>query len=375
MDFINDISTESVFAMIKDYYYSMTGRQMQIGSDEFAVAATVSYIFGVLVNRFNEMAKQRYINTATGAYLDAIGLSYDVPRPAPVHATCYVSVEVDQNGVGLGAGTFIIKNGDGLWFTPKEDITIDAPGEDNIIFVGVESNDIEKENNIPIGALNEVVTPIAGVTTVANTTPTGGAYTEFPYDDTGDDGYRRYIIEKRSASSAGGPAASYEMRAKETDSRVKSAYCTRFTDSWYVPNKAIIYLAMGTISDAEKALVISQVKAALEAEEFKPVCDIIEVNAADLVPIQAAVRVGLTTENAVKGEAFWNKKYEEYQNILMSTLGKPFNCSELAARCLEPDEEGVRCEYVAMYQAEYQYVPCTQRECVALVLGVTYEII
>ena len=44
MDFINDLSTDSVFELIKQYYRDEQGKEIQIGSDEFAMASMMAYV-------------------------------------------------------------------------------------------------------------------------------------------------------------------------------------------------------------------------------------------------------------------------------------------------------------------------------------------
>ena len=239
MEFINDVSTESVFELIKQTYKTETGKDLQIGSDEFAIATVVAYIFGVLVQKFNAQAKQRYLATATGDYLNALGETFDIERPAPVHASCLVSV-VTSAAVTLTAGEFLIADDNGIQFTPSETTALEAGGG-TVLFVGYGNDNVLDENNIEIGAITEIVTPMAEVESVSNIGVTGGAKDEFPDTDAGDEAYRAYIIEKRSGVSVGGPATAYEQRAKSADGRVVDAYCLRYTDGSFVPGTAHVY--------------------------------------------------------------------------------------------------------------------------------------
>ena len=43
MEFINDLSTDSVFELIKQYYRDEQGKEIQIGSDEFAMASMMAH--------------------------------------------------------------------------------------------------------------------------------------------------------------------------------------------------------------------------------------------------------------------------------------------------------------------------------------------
>lgn len=377
MDFIDDISTESVLELIKSEYFSATGKQIQIGSDAFAIATVVAYIFGVLVQRFNAQAKQRYISTATGEYLNAIAETFDIQRPAPIHATCLMDVTVEGYGtVYLQAGSFIVSDENGILFTPQEDLTLTSPGDTDVPFIGVDKNpDVLAENNIDIGAITTIDTPITGVTAVTNSTVTGGAKDTFPNTDEGDDLFREYIIQKRSAMSGGGPAAAYEQRALEADGRVLDSYCTRYTDSWYEPNKAKVYIGLGDIDSDTADIVVSRVETALLDPSWKPVCDIVEVYQANAVSIQMSITVGLSAQYSVSGRAKFEADLDAYKSHLMSHLGEAFSVSELARRALTPDSDGVKCEYVQLYNPAQNYIPVERRKWAKIVAGVTYVIV
>lgn len=374
MDFINDISTESVLELIKAEYHSATGKQIQIGSEAFAIATVVAYIFGVLVQRFNAQAKQRYISTATGEYLNSIAETFDIERPKPIHATCLMDITaVGYDPIFLEAGVFTVSDTNGIAFTPSEDLTITAPGESGVMFVGSDRNaSVLDENNIDIGAITSIDTPVTGVTAVTNSTITGGAKDEFPDTDEGDDLFRAYIIQKRSAMSGGGPAAAYEQRALEADGRVLDAYCTRYTDAWYEPNKAKVYLALGNVDQDTADIIVARVEAALLDVSWKPVCDVVEVYQASAQTIQISIEVGLSAQYSVSGRAKFEADLETYKEYLLSHLGEAFSVSELARRALTPDSDGVKAEYVTLSDPTKNYVPVDSRTYAALITGVSY---
>lgn len=352
IEFINDMTTESVFELIKQYYRELTGKDIQIGSDEFAIATVISYIFGVLVQKFNTQARQRYLSTATGAYLDALGETFDIPRPVPVHASCTVHVDV-SGSVILVPGDFIVSDDHGIQFTPVETVSISV-GSD-ILFIGYENERVLDENNIEVGKITEILTPIDGVLGVSNTTVSGGARDEFPDTDEGDDAYRQYIIAKRSAVSSGGPASAYERRAMETDARVLDAYCLRYNDSGFEAGKAKVYILVQLDDENAEAEVIERVRIALTDASWKPVCDTVEVYMAEMQNISPSFNVGLTAQNAVSGREKFERDVREYCSYLKSHLGKAFSLSELCRMAQTPDENGVRTEYVSVVNPSYTY--------------------
>ena len=374
MDFINDISTESVLELIKANYFETTGKQIQMGSDEFALSSVVAYIFGVLVQKFNAQAKQRYLSTATGEYLNALGDTFDLPRPAPIHAVCRVAIHVSHMVV-LMPGEFIITDANGVQFTPVETIEFGEAVE--ILFVGYENENVLDENNIEIGALNVIKTPVDGVTSVSNTTVTGGARDEFPYNDEGDEEYRQYIIAQRSAVSVGGPAAAYEQRAKEADARVLDAYCVRYTDDEYEPGKAKIYVLTDTDTEGEQSTVLERVRAALLDPSWKPVCDVVEVNAAETSSFNLSLSVGLSAKNAISGRTKFENDLRDYLDEIGSHLGEAFSLSELCRRAQTPDENGVKTEWLSTDGGQHLYEPVAKTTALRGITwdGVYYEIV
>ena len=359
MDFINDITTDSVLELIKQYYRDSTGKELQIGSDEFAIAATVAYIFGVLVQKFNAQARQRYLSTATGEYLDALGETFNIPRPKPIHASCTLLVDV-SHAVTLVPGEFVVADDNGIRFTPAE--TVEFNEGMKILFVGYGNENVLDENNIEIGKITNILTPLDGVLSVTNTTVSGGARDEFPDTDDGDELYRQYIIAQRSAVSAGGPAAAYEQRAKAADGRILDAYCVRYADGEWEAGKAKVYILVNVDSQNEEDEILERVRIALTDETWKPVCDTVEVHTAYRRTIAPMFTVGLTTKNAVAGRAKFEKDVQEYCDYLTSHLGEAFSLSELCRRAQTPDENGVKTEYVAALDPNFTYLTMGKTE-------------
>ncbi len=257
--------------------------------------------------------------------------------------------------VTLSSGSFIVSNDAGIKFTPAENVTLTESMQD-VLFIGYDNDNVLDENNIEIGAVCNIDTPLAGVVSVSNSTVTGGAKDEFPDTDEGDELYRQYIIAKRSAVSVGGPAAAYEQRAKEADGRVLDAYCVRYNDSQWEAGKAKVYILTQLSSADEEDEVLERVQIALTNDAWKPVCDTVEVHLADLSMIYPVFTVGLTAVNAISGQAKFERDIREYCEYLTTHLGEPFSLSELCRRAQTPDENGVKTEYVTLTNPMYNYL-------------------
>lgn len=344
MEFINDITTESVLELIKENYKTDTGYELQIGSNEFAIASMVSYIFGILVNRFNEQAKQRYLSTATGEYLDAIADTFGVQRPAATHATITLAIHVSEE---VTIPTNFKVSYKGVVFHPISEWVYPTEWDRQVAFVGDDSNeDPTLENNIPSGEVFDIVTPLVGVETCTSVDVSSGASVPFPYDDGGDDAFRAYISEKRSAISVGGPAVAYETRAKEADSHVYDAYCMNSNDPSYVPGTATIYVFATWDNAAQQQEVMERVTNALWDDSYRPTCDNIDIHWVYASPVTVRIIVGLPLAYASSGQAKVQRVINEYVNELNTKLGNSFSISELAKRCQTPDADGTRTEYV-----------------------------
>ena len=362
MEFINDLSTDSVFELIKQYYRDEQGKEIQIGSDEFAMASMMAYVCGVLVQKFNAQARQRYLATATGEYLNALGKTFDIKRPEPTHAVCQVTVTSSSGRsyeISAPAGTFFISDNNGVKFTNLADITIPRSGTtQTLTFIGVENkSSVLDENNLDIGTITTILTPVEGILSVINSTVPVGAADAFPDTDEGDDAYRQYIIQKRSGVSTGGPAPAYEMRTKETNAEVLDAYCARHDDSVFEEGVAKVYVLLNTELDPEqKNAVLEAVDTHLNESDWKPVCDTISLMNPPPQGHWIGIYVGLRSKYAISGKVKVQADIDAYVEQLNAKLGQCFSISELARLCQSPDSKGVCSEYIRCDDSADNYV-------------------
>ncbi len=362
MEFINDLSTDSVFELIKQYYRSERGKEIQIGSDEFSMAAMLAYVCGVLVQKFNTQAKQRYLATATGEYLNALGETFDIERPKPTHAVCQVNVTALSGrsyDISVPAGTFFISDNNGVKFTNLAEISLArASTSQTVTFIGVEDKaNVLAENNIDLGTITTILTPVIGIKSVSNTTVPVGAVDTFPDTDEGDDAYRHYIIQKRSGVSTGGPAPAYEMRAKETNAEVLDAYCTRHDDSVFAEGVAKIYVLLNPeLPTTSKTAIKNAIVAHLNEPDWKPVCDTVSIIDPPKVGYEIGVFVGLRSKYAISGKVKVQQDIDAYVEQLNTKLGQCFSVSELARLCQTADANGVCSEYIRCDDSADNYV-------------------
>ena len=362
MEFINDLSTDSVFELIKQYYREEQGKEIQIGSDEFAMASMMAYVCGVLVQKFNAQARQRYLETATGEYLDALGETFDIERPAPTHAVCQVTVTASSGrsaDVLAPAGTVFISDNNGVKFKNLADIAIPRSNTtQTLTFIGVEDKaNVLAENNLDIGTITTILTPVAGIVSVSNSTVPVGAADAFPDTDEGDDAYRQYILQKRSGVSTGGPAPAYEMRTKETNAEVLAAYCARHDDAVFEEGVAKIYVLLTPgLPASSKTAVKTAIVAHLNEPDWKPVCDTVEIHDPPQAGYEVCIYVGLRSKYAISGKVKVQHDIDAYVAQLNTKLGQCFSVSELAKLCQTPDANGVCSEYIRCDDSADNYV-------------------
>lgn len=361
MEFINDLSTDSVFELIKQYYRDEQGKEIQIGSDEFAMASMMAYVCGVLVQKFNAQARQRYLATATGEYLNALGETFDIERPAPTHAVCQVTVTASSGHgtITAPAGTFFISDNNGVKFTNLNDISISSMSmSETFTFIGVEDKaNVLAENNLDIGTITTILTPVSGILSVSNSTVPVGAADAFPDTDEGDDAYRQYILQKRSGVSTGGPAPAYEMRTKETNAEVLDAYCARHDDAVFEEGVAKIYVLLTPgLPASTKTAVKNAIVAHLNEPDWKPVCDTVEIHDPPQAGYEVCIYVGLRSKYAISGKVKVQHDIDAYVAQLNTKLGQCFSVSELAKLCQTPDANGVCSEYIRCDDSADNYV-------------------
>jgi uncharacterized phage protein gp47/JayE len=106
-----NLSVEEMLDAFKTAYYDKFGSTMKIGSDEFAVSSIMSYCLAVFFAKANDAFKQRFIDTATGQFLDAIALTYGITeRPGGAKATTRMQMTIAQRATVYDAGTIRVKD-------------------------------------------------------------------------------------------------------------------------------------------------------------------------------------------------------------------------------------------------------------------------
>lgn len=279
LEFIPDLDTKYLFNSIKAQYKTETGNDLEIGSNEFAIASAVAYVFGGIVNRFNDMAANRYIDTARGEYLDALAKNLGVARPTVTYAKCLVLVVNDtQRTLVVNQDTVTLDDGNGHEFEPDfcgsiESITVPA-GELRAMQFRSKTTD-ESNNGIALLTMRLRQEFEDGTVLYMQATDTAGANPNaYPYTTDGDDAFRSILPDMVARVRSAGSQAYYNAWCRQYSPYILDAYCLVDGDADFVPGTLRIFVSMidGT---EDYGAVLTGLKRALEAEQNRPINDFV----------------------------------------------------------------------------------------------------
>ena len=319
----------------KQEYYNQTGKTLQIGSDEFAAASVYAYVMSVFFNQVNENTRNRFIDYATGEYLDAIAAMYGIyERPEGYHASCLVRVNTPNIGATVPANSIVLAASNGDKFTNKYPAKLTNPAY--ILFESV--NPGTKYNGIPAGDITEIVQGDIFISSAQNTTITDGGTDGFSSDDE----YRSWLKMQIRSFAGAGTYMAYEARAKNSDPRVTDVYVLRQDDPGYQKGSVKIYYLSD--QDTDHGDVYQKIVESCNDPSFRPIGDEVIVSYAqpetkDLGGVEIQVTYPKRFEGVGRPKA--NAIYTKYKNELLNKINKPFVFEELCSRFAETDDDGV----------------------------------
>lgn len=332
---------------LKTAYYEQTGETLQIGSDYFAVSSVYAYCLAVFFNAVNSATQNRFIDYATGEYLDAIAANYGIEsRPDGYHATAEFSISLIQ---GLTSATFppgsiVISDGSGNKFTNRYAVKITSPNSTTILY---SQNPGTQYNGIPANSLTTVESGEYYISSATNTVITSGGTDGFPYTTDGDNQYRTWLKNEIKSFSGAGTYAAYEARARNADPRVSDVYVLRQEDEGYQKGKVkiFIYCKEYMSYDIGQDQVVSIVQNACSDESFRPIGDLVEVEYSQLYTAYISGSGAFVVTYPEKFRTFANNRnariLNEYKNEVKNYINKPFVGEELCARLVATDDDGV----------------------------------
>ena len=362
LTFINWKTSEILDEIIARYRQEYD-EELEIGSDGMAIASAVAYILGVAANRFNEMSKQRYLDTATGYYLDGIGRNL-INEDRPVNVPAKVNIVATYMPVNSYPVEPVIVKGmfkisyDGHIFVANENVFYG--NADSIEFIS-DGDDVESCNGIPSGTEYQIETTSFLIQKVVSVTSSaGGVAFPYPYDDAGDESYREYIRGRRDGMSFAGTAASYKRIILESDSRICDAYILKDGDPGFNHGHVKAYVTFThTLIGDEISEVLNSAKSAMLDSDNHPMNDIIDdvseafVQYATIFPV---LRFNESVYSEPQANSLVEAVFNEYIFEISRHFNRPFNMCELSCRIRDryPDiytvyASNVTQSYVAPY--------------------------
>lgn len=320
----------------KTAYYNDYGETLQIGSDEFAVASVYAYCMSIFFNQINENTKNRFLDTATGEFLNSIAAMYGIyERPSGYHATCMMKLTVPTTNITIPAKSIVVSSNNGAKFTNPYEI---RPTTDPfyIPFQAVESG--TKYNGIPAGQITMVEQGEIYIDNAENSTMTSGGTDGFSDDDV----YREWLKTEIQSFAGCGTYRAYEAKAKNTDPRVLDVYVLRQDDTGYQKGSVKIFII--TDLDQDNGDVVYMVENACNDPDFRPIGDeVLTGYAADtqisLLTTQIQVTYPKRFENIASDRNA--RIYAEYKANLQRHINAPFVFEDLCRLLVEKDADGV----------------------------------
>lgn len=277
----------------------------------------------------NQTAKENFLRYARGPVLDQIGARSETTRlaAAPAKTTLRFTLSAPQPAtVNIPAGTRVSTASDPKIYFATTAVAQIASGQ-TTVDVSAECTEAGVAGNgFLTGQINQIVDPIAFVTSAANTTTSSGGA-----DIEDDDAYRERIYTAPEGFSTAGPEEGYIFWAKTASPSIVDVSVSSPADGQVT---VVPLLEGGAIPGAD---ILDAVSAKLNDKRIRPLTDRLTVSAptavnyaidfsyvihssrsADVAPIQAAVT------KAVEDFVLWQK----------SKLGRSVNPSELIRRIM-----------------------------------------
>ena len=322
-----DVETieNSLIALYELMYEEMTGKKKKVypASPErlfIAWAAAVIVQQRVLIN---ETAKKNVPRYAKGEYLDSLAeLFKDIERlpatPAVATFRCYIS-EVQKQSVIVPKGTRITFDGE-ITFETVEELEIEAGKTYGDVSGKCQTAGIVG-NNLAVGQVKEIVDVYDYYLKVENITKTsGGAQEEEDAD------YYNRMRESMESFSTAGPVNSYIYYAKS----VSAAVCDVAATS---PEPGVVDVRI-LLQNSEQPTdtVIAEIEAALNAEDVRPLTDIVTVSAPEEDPFEIDMTFYIERDNQTSSsiiEKDTREAVEKYISWQTSKMGRDINPSYL----------------------------------------------
>lgn len=354
-------STSELLELFKTEYYKETGKQLIIGSDEFAFSSVAAYVLRVLEQEYNKKIKDFSIDTATGEALDTIGAVYGVKRYGATPSRLFAMVSsLNTSPAPLSVGQVTVTK-NGFTFTNTQPYNITQL----YVYVtlvctqdGVESNGTQCLDSDII--INNNTSGLVLTFDGDGDTARGGNAGCLDYSPESDSAFREYI--KQHINFTIGTQKAYEVKALE-NRYLDDAYVLRDEDSGFEAGKVKLYYYYQGMTNYNTQLE-NELLEALTADDFKCVCDAVSVHAAVDTP-KTLDSYGFyitypesyqmpddSTPSKSVAQVHYEETLAKYAAYLSAKLGRFPYTSEIIKRLCTPDSKG-RSAHSALIQTSF----------------------
>lgn len=252
-------------------------RRSVVGVLSRAYAGACHLLYGFLA----WLAKQRFVHSMEGEFLDAEGLTYDMARKPADYAEGQAAI-AGNDGAILPVGT-IVRRDDGAEYQ----VTATTPVTDGTATVTIRALAAGTDGNAAAGMALRLVTPAAGLQTVL-TVDEDGLRGGVDIED--DASYRERILDRKREPPHGGNAHDYVQWALQVPG---------VTRAWCLP----LWMGLGTVGvmfardgDADSIPTEEQCReVAAHIEPLRPVTAEVYVFPPVSKPIDVTVRISPDT--------------------------------------------------------------------------------
>lgn len=333
-DFVETDAAKLYTAIVGSLMDSV-GEPLYPGDERRIFGDALVAVFVALYNEFNDKMKQRTLQYARGAVLDAIGARYGVVRAEPSHATATFRFSVAESrteNIIIEAGTRITTDGS-VYFSTDEIAVLQA----GALYVDIPGTCTEggaAYNGFTAGTIATLVDLIPYISDVKNTTISVGGDDGEPYTEEGDEAFRERIRLAPATLSTAGPESAYRFFALSADPEIIDVAIESPE-----ANVINIYPLMtgGAVPDSD---TLEKVEAVCSADDVRPMTDQVKAIAPTQVSYDINLKYYCTKDNeadtikAVEGTGGAVDRYREWQ---CGALGRDINPDQLRKLILCPD--------------------------------------
>lgn len=314
---------ESLWEAMIQAYVDQGGDVLYPGDEKEMLLRGVQAILVSAYAAHDTAAKLRTLRYAVGEYLDLIGETKGVARIEAAKATATATLTVAGSGtITLPAGTKFTKDGTVFFANPEAVVVIGYGSEVTAAFTLECTEGGEFGNGIVAGT---VMKPVEASRTFVSAELTGD--TTGGRDEETDDDYRERIRLAGLNNATTGPQMAYESKAMAVSTAITDASAIRVADG-----SVAVYLLLDTeLTEAEKAAQIAAVLAALNAEDERPLTDLVTVQEAAQIAYALDVTYrapDTATQNVIAAIAAAAEEYRDWQN---TQIGRAFDPYKLTA--------------------------------------------